>query len=482
MPLMARFRLAFLCCVFLISTPLLRAQVPPPDPTTRNLTLQTAMAEARELLQANQSNAAVESLEKTLPFAEGDKSYLELLRTAYTAEMQSLQLRNADEKLLASVRTKLQLIPGGSQPIPDTVSPAMEALKQAAQMFNQGKSEPNKFADAAKYFAAAFRKVEMTPEQLAAWAYCRVRVANDRLVKAGNDATVASEVLLEVEDALKLAPANAPLQKIGAEVLAAAKQQSAKQPSGVVPTKTNSEGWDLIETASFRVLFQGRREQAEAIGQTAEKRRGEIFARWSNGNSTPWTIKCDIVLHPTANAFGQATQQPVSGTGLATVQLNEAHVTSRRIDLRADDSTATTDALPRELTYVVLADLFPYKAPPRWAEVGMAVLSTSAIEQNRYSRTFARCVDTNSLMAVSALTQSKAPPADRVTEFYVESASLVSFFVKWKGEREFTTFLREAERYGFSGALTKYYGIKDVQQLETTWKKAALATARGQGE
>ena len=34
----------------------------------------------------------------------------------------------------------------------------------------------------------------------------------------------------------------------------------------------------------------------------------------------------------------------------------------------------------------------------------------------------------------------------------------------------------------FSGALTKHYGIKDVQQLETTWKKAALATARGQGE
>ena len=186
--------------------------------------------------------------------------------------------------------------------------------------------------------------------------------------------------------------------------------------------------------------------------------------------------------HPSANAFGQATQQPVSSTGLATVQLNEAHVTSRRIDLRADDSTATTDALPRELTYVVLADLFPYKAPPRWAEVGMAVLSTSAIEQNRYSRTFARCVDTNSLIAVSTLTQSKVPPADRVTEFYVESASLVSFFVKWKGEREFTTFLREAERYGFSGALTKHYGIKDVQQLETTWKKAALAIARGQGE
>ena len=479
---MARFRLAFLCCVVLFSASLLRAQVPPPDPTTRNLTLQTAMAEARELLQANQPTAAVEALEKALPFAEGDKSYLELLRTAYTAEMQSLQLRNADEKLLASVRTKLQLIPGGSPPNTETVSPATEALKQASQMFKQGKSEPNKFADAAKYFAAAFRKVEMTPEQLAAWAYCRVRVANDRLVKAGNDATVASEVLIEVEDALKLASTNGPLQKIGAEVLAAAKQQSVNQPSGVVPTKTNSEGWDSIETASFRVLFQGRREQAEAIGQTAEKRRGEIFTRWSNGNSTPWTIKCDIVLHPTANAFGQVTQQPVSSTGLATVQLNEAHVTSRRIDLRADDSTATTDALPRELTYVVLADLFPYKAPPRWAEVGMAVLSTSDIEQNRYSRTFARCVDTNSLIAVSALTQSKAPPADRVTEFYVESASLVSFFVKWKGEREFTTFLREAERYGFSGALTKHYGIKDVQQLETTWKKAALATARGQGE
>ena len=89
------------------------------------------MAEARELLQANQPTAAVESLEKALPFAEGDKSYLELLRTAYTAEMQSLQLRNADEKLLAGVRTKLQLIPGGSPPIPDTVSPAVEALKSA---------------------------------------------------------------------------------------------------------------------------------------------------------------------------------------------------------------------------------------------------------------------------------------------------------------------------------------------------------------
>jgi hypothetical protein len=175
------------------------------------------------------------------------------------------------------------------------------------------------------------------------------------------------------------------------------------------------------------------------------------------------------------------TGKPAAGTGHATVRLVEGKAASRRIDLQADDAAVITNALPRELTHVVLADLFPYTPPPRWAEEGIAILAGSPEEIGRYLRTLPRCARNGELFTVTALLEMKDfPAADKVTGFYCGSVSLVEYLVKLKGEKHFTTFLRDCQRYGTASALKRQYGIESAQALQEAWLKAALDGSRAQ--
>jgi hypothetical protein len=493
MPPMSRFRPAALVCALALPT----LQAADPGPIDRTLAVQKAMAEAKDLLTANKSAEAVGVLETQLAQADGSRAFLDLLRSAYAAEVKRLQLAGADPKRVAEVRAKLGLlgapaeppaapaaapapVVAASEPAPKPAedgSKALDALKQAKDLFLQARSEPGKYGSAAKLFAAAFLgKVQLSPDQLAAWAYCRVRVAADQLNRSA-DPAAAAEVAAEVEDALKLAPQNAALQKAGNDLIAAARQRAG----GALPRPSAADGWEAVETASFRVRHQGRRAQAEALARAAEAKREELFSRWSGPPGGAWEPKCEILLHPAADAFAKATGQPAAATGRAVVRLDGGRAVERRIDLRADDATAADDALPRELTCVVLADLFPTAAPPRWAEAGMAVLACSPSELDRYRRTLSRCYRDGELFPVESLLELKGPPAERATGFYVESVSLVAYLVKSKGEKAFTTFLRDSQRYGVAAALKRQYGVSGAKQLGDVWMQSELSVTRAQG-
>ena len=192
---------------------------------------------------------------------------------------------------------------------------------------------------------------------------------------------------------------------------------------------------------------------AAAVTAAAERHRSALFERWSGPPAGPWAVPCEVVIHRDAAAFAAATGQPPEATGRATVTLDAGRVTARRLDLRADDPTLLDDALPRELTHVVLADLFPYRAPPAWAEAGMAVLAMSAVERDRYRRTLPKSYQARELIPLAALFELTAPPADRATGFHVGSTSVVDFLVRWKGDKAFKGFLTDAQRYGQTAAL-----------------------------
>ncbi len=448
--------------VVLLLPALALANAPTPDRATRALTAQTALAKAKAALAAGTPAAAVSALEAALPSADGDPVFLDTLRNAYSAALAA----DPDPATAANLRTKLQLL-GGSVPIAaPPVAPAgpsgADSLTQATALFKLGAAQPSKLADAAKFFAAAFQKVEMTPDQLAAWAFCRVRVAADRLGHGGDPAEVAAEVA----DALKLAPAHVALQERGNAVLAAAR---AARPGLAMPPPSAA----VVETAHFRVRHTNAPDLAAAIGQAAERHRAALFVRWGPAPAGAWGVKCDIVLHPTAGELCAATRQPDGATGHAAVTIEAGQVSARRIDLWADDPSAADDALPRELTHVVLADLFPMASPPAWAAVGMAALGTSPQEQSRYQRTLDRVAAAGTRLPAPALFAATAAPADRVTEFHVGSFALVKFLVAWQGERVFVDFLGSAQRYGTGGALKKVYGLADAGRLDATMAGAA---------
>jgi hypothetical protein len=476
-----------------------------PTPVERQVAVQKAMATARKYLDVNMPAEAVAALEAEVANADGNKAFLTLMREAYLAEMYRLEkVDMPDANKLTQIRRSLALLGGAGAaekpaeiptadslratpaplPPPDPLDlaklptpdqfvfpPDPNAAAEACAAFKQGK-----YAEAAELFAGAEK---LTPQQKAAWAYCRIKVAADRLNAPGCDAATADAVAADVTEALKLVPQHTELQKVGQAVIANAKAKGAS--SLASPGREPGEPANVIETASFRVRHAGNRELAEAVAKAAEEQRKAIFERWSGPPAGAWSPKCEITIHPTAEAYAKATGRPPGSTGNAAVRLTDGHATERGIHLRADDAGITANALPRELTHVILADLFPAKAPPKWAEEGMAILAGSPEEVGRYTRTLPRCAREGDWLGLAQLMDLKEFPADKITGFYCESVSLTEYLIRAAGgERNFTIFLRDCQRYGTAAAVKRQYGVDGPQALEGAWKRAALETGRAQ--
>lgn len=491
--------LAILTCIPLS----LIAGDPKPDPVERQIILQRSIATAEGHLREKMPAAAVAVLEGQLANAEGSQKFLSLLESAYTAELRQLESAStANPERIKQLERKLDLLrdggpePNKPEPMPmAAVAPPTAAAAEAApaapaakgnELLNDARAlfKQGKYADAAAKFASARGQGPLTADEVTAWAYCRVRAAADLVNKPGCDAATAAALEKDVTEALQLAANNQELQRVGQAVLAVARQKAKgnSNPTGGAAAAATAvpADWETIETASFLVRFKGSRETAEAVAKAAEEKRKETFTRWSGPPSGAWSPKCEIVLHPTAECYTKMTGKQAAGKGHTTVRLAEGRATERRVDLRADDEGVIANALPREMTHVVLADLFPYTPPPKWAEEGMAVLAGSPEEVSRYVRTLPRCAQNHELFPVATLLDMKEfPPANKITGFYCESVALVDHLVKLKGEANFTIFLRDCQRYGTASALKRQYNT-DPRSLEQAYQRPSPGVARGQ--
>lgn len=464
------------------------------DSVERALVLQQAIAAADKHLAADRPADAVAALEAQLPHADGRPAFLDALKRAYAAEIKQLE-RTPDPARAAALGRRLKLLgeaepttPVAAEVLPalaptamapmaaaPSVAPAPDTggvVAEARELFKQGK-----YADAAAKFAAARGAAELTQDEAAAWAYCRIRAAADAVNPPACDGNTAAAAERDVTEALGLVPGNAELQRVGRAVIAVARARAGNR-AAPAPTAALPGDWETVETPSFRVRHKGNKALADAVARAAEAGRDETFKRWSGPAGGAWGPKCEIVLHPSAECYTNMTGKAAAGH--ATVKLGGGRATDRRIDLRADDPGLVANALPRELTHVVLADLFPHTPPPKWAEEGMAVLAGSPEEVSRYVRTLARCARTGELVPTAALLElTDFPPAERVTGFYCASVTLVDYLVKLKGEQHFTSFLRDCQRYGTAQALRRQYDIDGPAALDQAWRRAALDVARG---
>jgi hypothetical protein len=489
------------------------------DPTLveKQVAVQGAMADARKYLDAHMPTEAVAALEKEVTSADGNKAFIALLREAYLADLYQLEKNpTTNPEKLAQTRRKLLLVGGTATktaeaptppatlpepdlgptlvappappgeappPPPSSVAPTLPAPPTAAPVNVVADAvaafKGGNFAEADRLFTA-LGAAKLAPDQKTAWAYCRIKLAADKVNAATCTPATAAAAAQSVADALELVGDNAKLLATGRDVLKIAQTKAARAGGGAAaPVVPAAATGDAVETSSFRVSCADR-EQADALAKAAEADRKQIFERWSGPPGGPWAQKCVIVIHPTAEAYSKATGKPAALTGHATITLAVGRVTARRIDLRADDPAMLTNALPRELTHVVLADLFADKPPPKWALEGMAVLAGSPEEISRYTRTLNRCVRDGEVRTLTALFDLKDFPPDKITGYYCQSVSVTEYLIKLNGERNFKIFLGDAQRYGTAQALKRQYGIESLPALEAAWKRACLDQARGQ--
>lgn len=490
--------------LLLALSPIVFANDPALDSIDRAILVQKAMADAKDFLAANDPAAASAVLEAQLPHANVNRTYLELLRRAYDGELQ--KLRVAPTMNLArheAIAKRLAILNGTNAPITPTpeivlaaatktvaspmvepvvappvteLKPTDEWLKSAARLFNQGATDPAKYREAADLFANAQReRATLSSEQLAAWAYCRVKVAADEVNNPKATAETARAVEADVREALALVPGNAGLQKAGEKVLA-----SARLMTGGTAKPSPSESWQVVDAVNVRVKHRGTDALAQAIAKAAGQYRQSITAKWFGPAGAEWLPKCEVTLHATAAAFAAATGLSPQATGRSDVALDNGTVTSRRIDLRADDPTVLEIALPRELAHIVMAELFPSKPPPRWAEEALAIHSTTAAEVNRYLQATTRLAADGQLPTAPELLASTGfPAAERITGFYVASVGIADYLIEKKGDRAFAAFLTDAQRYGIENALRRQYNLTPAQ-LESAWRRANPSAVRGQ--
>src|SRR5262249_19547834 len=206
------------------------------SPVEKKLAVQAAMESARKHLDANQLSAAVAVLEKELSNADGGKAYMNLLRDAYAAEIAQLEKANADQSRIAQTRRKLGLLIGPpkleevKQPpepnlgpsivppvVPSVDSPPFATtplvkVDDAIAAFKKGD-----FADADRIFTRV-GAANLTAEQKPAWAYCKIKLAADRVNSPACDAATAATAAQDVSDALELTD-NTKLVPIGQQVL-----------------------------------------------------------------------------------------------------------------------------------------------------------------------------------------------------------------------------------------------------------------------
>jgi tetratricopeptide (TPR) repeat protein len=515
------------------ATAALPGTFPQPATLERTLAVQRAMVVARHLLEQRQPVEAVKVLEAVLQVAEGQTGYLELLRQAYQAELTQWEQLGRTDSRVDQLKRYIDLLQ--NSPTPQRIIPQLDGIPPPANSTrpntstiqlnrgNSGKSEAQllqdlphspvaggvagqnlnaqnrqeaclneavtffqqkKYAEAAQRFAQVDH---LSPQHKSAWAYCLIHVSVERLHQKVISPAQIQSVIADLQTARDLLPGDAELRRYAEQALRMAQKKaqqfhpSSSQQSGTDPSSETPNGMApngvsrTAETNSFRISGNLSSDRLEDIGRIAEKYRQELFERWSGPVAGTWQPKCEIIVYAKAEEFARATGLSPDHRSVAQVKLTEGQVVERRIHIWTGDDREMQHRLKRELMHVILADLFPQWTPPRWAVEGIAVLAAGSEELERYQHTLIVKISSHHWLPLAQLLELRDCPADRVTLFCCQSASLVNYLVQTGGgEKNFIIFLRDAQRYGMSAALKRQYGYVTPHALEAAWKKWVL--------
>lgn len=237
-----------------------------------------------------------------------------------------------------------------------------------------------------------------------------------------------------------------------------------------------------VFSTNFQVLHvDADRAMAEQVALAAEAARDTQLKRWGDpARGLPWSPRCEVVLFPTSADFSRETGQPADSPGFSTMGMNEGKVVLRRVLLRMDHPATLKAVLPHEVTHVVLADLFPQKQIPRWADEGMAVLAEPSVEQRQRASELNDPLATGKLFKLNDLMTMDYPESRHWPLYYAQSVSLTRFLVESESPAAFVKFVRAAQEVGFEPALKQVYRIRGFEELQARWLTFAKTRANAE--
>jgi len=242
----------------------------------------------------------------------------------------------------------------------------------------------------------------------------------------------------------------------------------APEASETLASVSTRGGWFLVETPNFRIWARLDRQQSVELAKRCEIVRGELRRKWLGDTAlAAWNPKADVVVHASTDDYRRVLGTASDGSsGCVTIRVDHGRVVQRRIDLCSGAAGWSSSSLPHEMTHLVLADRFPGRHLPRWADEGMAVLAESQAKRSERRRAAEEVRRIGRVLPISQVMFLEAyPPSDQRAAFYAQSAALVEALVARGGPERFFTFLETAMRNGNARALKDVYGIEDISAL-----------------
>jgi hypothetical protein len=501
----------------------------PDQAIAATLAVQIALERGRDYMLNAKYKEAVETLEAQLPRINGNRAYLQTLRDSYRAYIQELRAAHKDAEA-QTYQKRLEILDpspktdtpkakiNSVKPAPDTATKP-DRVVRAEKDDDPAKLDPfkqitgdidahSKLIDQAeREYAAQHYNVALEIFEKATrmgfdlilvpgdpppkrdynerWAYCILFKVMQELKEPPAKCPIATELEGEVKRAMRLAGDNPRILDFGDTLLARIDEKRNGKiaapevgKEGVVRHLGKSkEGWQISETANFRILHNQPTETVEDVARVAEKTRSDMQRKWLGEVSENWRPACDIYLYASPQEYSKATGESENSPGHSTTYWESGRgVTGRAVHLHCDQASMTTTSLPHEVTHVVLAGQCGDKPLARWADEGIAVLSESGDRVDRYVARLAEYNQRRQLLTVRGLMQTEEWPDPRqINAFYAQSVSVVDFLTRAKGPQTFTRFLRESQKIGYEKALQKHYGYKDFTELEQEWRKVALS-------
>ena len=129
--------------------------------------------------------------------------------------------------------------------------------------------------------------------------------------------------------------------------------------------------------------------------------------------------------------------------------------------------------LAHEMAHVVLATRFPHPHRlPAWVEEGIASRYDDSDRQDARQQQIAWILQTQNWPALDGLLTAPNIAA-RDKQAYAVAASLIDFLLARNADKQvLLEFGQQGNKAGWDAALQKFYGIRDVNQLQAEWQRS----------
>jgi len=262
----------------------------------------------------------------------------------------------------------------------------------------------------------------------------------------------------------------------------------------ITPVEVSALYWKQLKGEHFIINYTGEEKFAETILNRAEKYYGRIadtlgYPRYSD--FWTWNKRVNIFVYPDHTSY-------TLGTGQAEWADGKADYANMSVSVDATNPKFISSILPHELAHLVFRDFVGFNGKiPLWLDEGFAAVAQEAaysdmkkdivkLYNNSALMTLNELMTVNFQKAASkpsfhdVLMKDGSPgyiifePANFITVFYVQSASVVDFMIVHFGKAKFSEFCRQLrDGKNIETALNTAYGegCPDSGALERKWRQ-----------